>query len=94
MNPNSIHTYHVNYDSLQKGNVKALFLNVVGDYDLLKSLDMVDALYDLRVQYFEEVAIYTNFAEIIKAAEKGKLTFIFSVKGPCIFEGQVDLLKN
>ena len=93
MDPNSVHTYHVNYDRLKKGNVKALFLNV-GDYDLLKSSAMIDAVYDLRNQYFEEVALCTNFTEIIKAAEQGKLTFILSVEGHYIFKGQVDLLKN
>ncbi|WP_251365874.1 hypothetical protein [Coxiella-like endosymbiont of Rhipicephalus sanguineus] len=52
-----------------KRNIKALFLNI-GDYDLLKSLNMVDALYNLRAQYLEEVAIYTNFSEIIKSSGK------------------------
>lgn len=48
---------------------------------------MIDAVYDLRAQYFEEVAFCTNFVDILKAAEQGKLTFILSIEGSGIFKG-------
>ena len=83
--------YHINLSRLKKGNVKVLFMNL-GDYDLLQSSRLIDAAYQLTQS--NDFSICKNYSEVTHAIKNNKFAIIISAEGPCIFNGQIDLLRN
>lgn len=89
---NTLHNYHVTLERLKQGNVKALFLNVA-DYDLLSSIKMINAIYDLAHQYPKQIELCRDSSAAARAIKSNKIAFILIAEGPCVFQGQLELLK-
>lgn len=88
---NYSHNYHINISRLKKGNIKVLFMNL-GDYDLLQSSRLIDAAYELTKE--NNFAICRDYSEVMRAIKNDQFAIIISAEGPCIFNGQIDLLRN
>lgn len=87
------HAYHVTFSRLQQGGVRSLFLNI-GDYELLQSSFKLDAAYELVRKFPTKVLICNNAKEIYNTVKLGKLALLLTVEDPCLFQGQVALLKH
>lgn len=87
------HNYHVTLSHLNKGNIKALFVNVA-DYDLLQSSRIINAVYELSQRQANKLAICFSRRDVHLARKAGLTALILVAEGPLVFHGQVDLLKN
>ena len=76
--------YHVTFSRLQKGNVRALFLNC-GDFDLSSSSIVLDAAYQMVQTHSDQVVICYNSNDVKQTIQSGKLALILSAEGASMF---------
>lgn len=89
---NAIHNYQTTLPRLKQGNVKALFLNVA-DYDLPASIKMIDACYKMAERHSAIMHLCCNNTEIKHAVKTNKIALILLAEGPCVFHGDIELLR-